>query len=199
MSSGAVKARIVAELSRAGLAVSSCAELGVTLDTHTIGQLRGAVSADIFDPDASANADSLENMKHMIIARGAETLRLGSELLGPLMNLLLPMGSMGTGSWSLYGVNRYDEIGASFEPHMDPPVGTVIVVSLAGERNLGVYEREPGQSYDKPETFRTIERRLLLVPESVLLIDGKSGPPHEVHCTVAPSLSIVVDMADSML
>ncbi len=191
-------ARITSELSAIGFSLTSYSELGLLFDAAAVEDMHKVVGADEFDADAAANVDNMDDMRDMAIARGMDTLRVGSEFATPLMDLLLYEDPLERNDWSLYAINRYDKVGASFEPHMDPPRGTVIVVSVSGRRSLGIYRRDADQTEDRPETFREIERSLLLVPGSILLIDGELGPPHEARCLEAPSLSLVIDVPFSM-
>lgn len=191
--------RVSSDLINDGCALTSFSELGVTPDEELTSDLCKAVQLDVFDPEARTNVDDIRNMRSMVIARGDETLRLGTEYVRPLMSSLLSSVDPTLGKWSLYAVNRYDEVGATFEPHMDPPGGLVVIAGIIGVRSLGLYRRDPDQQQDRPETFRVIDRYVTLDPGSVFLLDSQSGPPHEVECLEAPSLSAIVDVPDISL
>lgn len=188
--------RVTADLIADGCALTSLTELGLSFDEDQVAELCEVVRHDGFDPVAAANVDDMNNMKSMVIARGEDTLRLGTELVRPIMDELLISNPEALGKWSLYAFNRYDQVGGTFEPHMDPPGRLVVVASVVGVRSLGIYRKDPDQREDRPETFRVIDRHVLLNPGAIFLIDGEFGPPHEVRCLEAPSMAAVIDVPD---
>lgn len=190
--SSEVLQRISTDLSEVGHSVTSYDELGVEFDEAAASELVRVVGRDVFDPDALQHVTNIDDMQGMIIAKGAETLRLGKTFMEPVVAALFRHNPQALNGWSLYGLNRYDA-GGTFEPHMDSTGGTVIVATLSGERELDVYRREPDQHHDHPETFREIEYTRWLGRGSILLVDGELDPPHAVRC-ITPSASTVVDV-----
>ncbi|HMT19159.1 MAG TPA: hypothetical protein PKD20_02585 [Candidatus Saccharibacteria bacterium] len=182
-----------------GYALTSYAELGLPFDVAAVKQMQRVVEEDVFDPDAQAGVDNLENMKSMIIARSKKTLDIGRAFVAPAVDLLLTNNPNARDEWELYGINRYDKIGATFEPHIDPRGRLVIVASATGARILSIYRRDFDQDEHKPETFRVIDHTVIVRPGDLFLIDGEFGPPHAVECLEAPSMSVVADVVGTYL
>jgi hypothetical protein len=187
--------RITYELTEIGHALTSYAELGLDFNEAAITRLQEVVGNDVFGAEAAKLAKNTDK-KDMIIAQSAETLALSTEFVRPAIHTLFADSSRALGTWALYGVNRYDKIGGTFEPHMDSAATTVAIVTLCGIRSMDIYRRYPDQNAAKPETFRDIEYTVELKPGSIMLIDGQLDPPHAVTCLEAPSLSVIVDVPD---
>lgn len=187
--------RITYELTEVGHSVTSYAELSLYFDEAAVSRLREVVGSDTFDAEAAKLTSDVETNK-MIIARGTDTLKIGTELVRPIMETLFADSPKALGKWALYAVNRYDEEGSRFAPHKDSVGGTVIVASLVGRRSMDIYRRYPDQREDRPETFKEIDYTVELGPGSVVIIDGYLDPAHAVLCLEAPSISAVVDIPD---
>jgi hypothetical protein len=187
--------RITNELTEVGHSVTSYSELGLDFDEIAVSRLREVVEGDTFDAEAAELTTDIDTNK-MIIARGADTLRLGTAFVRPVMETLFADSPKALGKWALYAVNRYDEEGSRFAPHKDSVGGTVVVATLVGRRSMDIYRRYPDQREDRPETFREIEHTVELGPGSIMIIDGYLDPPHAVRCLEALSISAVVDIPD---
>lgn len=186
--------RITEELTEIGHAVTSYEELGLDFDEQAVATLSEVVGKDVYGEQALQLVENTENTTNMIIAQGADTLRLGTDFVRPVIETLFAGSPRTLGKWALYAINRY-EAGGTFEPHMDSVGASVVVASISGVREMDIYKREADQLPEKPETYRVVERTLELYPGVIVILDGQLDPPHAVRC-IEPSLSAVIDVPD---
>lgn len=125
----------------------------------------------------------------MVMLQNPEISKLASAVVQPFVDKVFADQPDASTGWNLYGVNHY-AANEDFKPHQDYFDGTVMIITVCGERRFDVYEKEP-----EDDSFKTVDTTYELGAGSVVLLNGHRDLGHAARCVVGPSISIVADVA----
>jgi hypothetical protein len=180
--------RLAEELTEAGYALTSYADIGLELDVVLAQQLSETALKGIFSPDAAKLTERIEKQK-MTMVQDELSIKLGRQMVAPIVEALFVSNKEAVEGWDLYAMNCYQE-GGGLGVHQDSVEKTVLVVTASGARRFDVYNRN-----EKEEAgFTQPERSFLLNVGSIMILDAEADPGHSIECIEGPSVSAVLDI-----
>jgi|GEM_PF-1422075 len=171
-------------LEQSGHAVTSFRDLGIQDYEERFGQLQAAVQ----NHSSISASGRREARTGMVMLQDPEIKRAASDLVQPLVEKLFAGNPDAIAAWNLYGVNHYAE-GDSFKPHQDYFDGTVMIITVHGERSFDVYAKE-----NADDVFNTVAATHRVGAGSVILLNGYHDLGHAASCMTGPSISVVADV-----
>jgi hypothetical protein len=181
MSSDTARDEVRASLTRSGVAVTSFFAMGLEPPDEAAKRLLDSLQV--------AHTEHLANNGRrygMVMAREADTLPMTGPVVRPVLAYLF-RDSMTSPASEVYCVNHYEE-GETFAPHQDYCDGTVVIITVAGERVFSVFETP------EDDVFEGISCSFVLPAWSVCVLDGYRNLGHAARCVRGPSVSVVADV-----
>lgn len=180
--------RVAAVLESTGCVLTSFQRLGLAFEPDA----QAAMIAALARTEQYADLEAA-GRNGMLMFREEEPLRLARELVEPAVRALFERQPEALAALGTYAVNHY-ETGDFFNPHQDHFDGTVVIATLAGERDFDVYMK-----HVEDDVFVDVAATYQLVPGSLMVLDGFKNLGHAARCVSGPSISAVVDVPVALL
>ena len=182
--------RITNELDTLGYALTTYADLGLEFDTELAKKITAASAGLEFSASAAEITKHIEK-QHMTMVQDEDVLVMGRLAVAPVVEKLFAHSPRALSNWNLYALNRYESVG-TLGAHQDSVASTVMVATLAGERQFNINRIINSAA----EEYGEVIDSFTLAPGSVMILDGQLDPAHSVVCLEGPSVSAVLDVPD---
>lgn len=178
--------RIAGDLGTQGHSVTSYDLLDVSFDARHAAAVINAVTMSV---QAMRQKGEMGDFNEQETFNTRDIKNWARQLAEPVVGRLFTHSQNALENWQVWGVNYYDH-GANFDTHCDDVEGTILVIGVQGQREMGMYETEDGYNF-ADEPYATYQ----LGEASVMIMDGDANPGHDATC-IDPdgAISVVVDV-----